>query len=121
MWMMRAVMMGVALTLLGGTGEAFAQVLLHEQQQRAEQAAEERINDLRARASCHDQQAAARRQIWPAYSGNDLRSEDRKERDAQLQEADQRFRECLDQLQAGVLRDVCRTVARTDAQRARCE
>ncbi len=94
MWTMRAVIMGVALALLGGAGEAFAQVLLDVQQRRVEDAAEERINDLRARASCHDQQAATRRQIYAAY---------------------------LDQLQATSLRDVCRTVARTEGQRARCD
>ena len=121
MWTMQAVMAGAALALLGCLGEAHAQILLHVEQKRAEEMAEQRIDELRARASCHNQHAAARRQILSAYFDNHLRTEDRKERDARLQEADQRFRECVDQLQAGILRDTCRNAARTEIQRARCD
>ncbi len=118
---MRVVMAGVALALLGGVGEARAQILLHVEQKRAEEMAEQRINDLRARASCHERHAATRIQIWTAFSGNHLPPEDKRERDALLQEADQQLRECVDQLQAGTLRDTCRNMARTEAQRAKCD
>ena len=121
MWKLRAVMIGAALAILGGVGEAYAQVLLHVEEKRGEQIAEQRINDLRARATCHDQHAAARRLISGTYSPNHLRPEDKAARESQLREADERIRECLEQLQAGALRETCRSTARTEDQRARCD
>jgi hypothetical protein len=121
MWKQRAVMIGAALGILGGVGVASAQVLLHVQEKRSEEIAEQRIDDLRARATCYDQHAAARQRISATFSGNHLRPEDKAAREAQLREADDRIRECLEQLQAGVLRATCRSTARTEAQRVRCD
>jgi len=118
---MRGVTVGMVLAVLVAVGEAPAQVLLSVEQRRAEEVAEQRINDLRARASCHDQHAAARAVTWAAHEVHSHRPDAKRERDAQLLEADQQLRQCLERLQAGVLRETCRAVARTEAQRARCD
>ncbi len=120
---MRWVMVGATLACLVGAGEVRAQVLLPVEQRRAEEATEWRVNDLRARARCYEAHAAARQQIWAGYSAfatNGFAPVATKARDDQLLEADLWLRECLGQLEAGVLRQTCLNLARTDAQRARC-
>ena len=114
------VIIGVALAFLGGAGESRAQVCLVPPQRQAEEMAERRIDELRARVRCAEEHATARQALRGTAAANHASPEARGDRDAQLAEADQRYRDCLGELEVLLLRQACLSVARTEAQRARC-
>ncbi len=117
---MRAVMVGTVLVFLSGVVEAPAQVLLHVEQRRAEEIAEQRIGLLQSRAYCDElhatyrQLASATDSLTPSVNGAT------KDREALLREAEARFGECVRQVEAVVARQSCLNTARTEAQRSRC-
>ena len=121
MWTLRVAMVGVALIFLGGVGQPLAQVILSNEQKRAEDIAEGQIGDLRSRVACHEQLDGARQQARAAYNINRMMPGAREVRDAQLTEAEQQFRECDAQLATSRLRQTCVNLARTETQRAKCQ
>lgn len=120
MWTLRVVV-GAALIFLGGVGQSVAQVILSNEQKRAEDIAEGQISDLRSRVACHEQLDGARQQAWAAFNINRMMPGARDARDAQLTEAEQQFRACDAQLVTSRLRQTCLNLARTEAQRAKCQ